>query len=606
MFKKQIRDNAVLLLFLLSSAMVLVLSVSTRGMMAQSAAMIEETSQHKLKAVAQSASLLVTGEELDAFLTAKDMENPAYSALKEKLAAFNDAAGLTFTYYVRKIDADNAVYVIDNVPLSSEDASGLGDEPFSLEEGIVAALSGEIYAVPLGSYTEGYEGLLTAWAPVYYSDGTLSNMAAGVDMQDMFIWQAQQNSDSMSTLLILAILVVAISGGASLLLYRRKAQQSNAASQAKGSFLSRMSHEMRTPLNAIIGLCDMAEHEKDPQKVAAHFESIRVSSKHLRSVIDNVLDLSKIESGKVVLELIPTDLHRELFELRHIIQPQADLKSQRFVLDIAPDVPHFVHCDSTHMRQILVNLLSNAMKFTPESGMITLTVEALSREANRTTLQFSVRDTGIGIDAETQKRLFTPFEQGDISTTRRFGGTGLGLSITRQLIELMQGTIRIESIPGEGSTFIINLTLENASEEEISEVIEQGDFSLDLTGMNILLVEDSEINRMIAINLFEMQGATVESACDGQEGYEAFLRNPDKYTLIFMDIQMPNMDGYTCAQCIRSSGLAGAKDIPIIAMTANVFAEDVEKAFAAGMNGHVRKPFEPQKIFRAIEKVLMK
>lgn len=456
----------------------------------------------------------------------------------------------------------------------------------------------------MGSYSTGWDGLLTGWAPVYYSDGSISNMVAGVDTQDVYIKQARDNTYTLMVVLLISIAVVLITSLVNLMLYQRKAKQAEAASEAKGSFLSRMSHEMRTPMNAIIGLCNMARQANDIASIHNYLDNINVASQHLLHVVDDVLDISKIESGKVELDFVPVSIHAEEAYFRQVITPQIDAKKQTYISVVGDDVPAAVFYDITHIRQIVFNLLSNAVKFTPVNGDIQLHIGLLEIKDGRCNLEWRVSDNGIGIDEENAKRLFQPFEQADKSTTRQYGGTGLGLAISKQLVEMMDGNIRVESVPGKGSTFIFNIWLKIADNADVAETSQAETYILDLSGRRFLVVEDYQINQLIAVDLLEGYGAQVDTALNGQEAVEAYLADPQKYDLIFMDIQMPVMDGYEATRRIRSSGTNRAPSIPIVAMTANVFKEDVDKALAAGMDGHVKKPFDTDEIERMIIRVL--
>ena len=604
--KKTLGGNSVLFLFSLSSIVVLIIAAAAGNAMLSSSRMIEESTKRRMLALSEAAALLVSAEDLDAFRTVEDMERPEYRKLKDRLDSFTRGAGITFTYYMRLDTETNRMqFVIDNV-LDPTESDGLDSPQVQREDGPDAALGGIPYAVDLGSYSKGWDGLLTAWAPIYHRDGSRSNLVAGVDEQDVYIKAARNNANILATILLLSMIVVLVSCLGSLFLYRRKARQSQAASAAKSSFLSRMSHEMRTPLNAIMGLCGMAVETDDLEAVRGYIGNIDISSRHLKRVIDDVLDISKIESGKMSFEFTPIDLRDELNDLARIVHPQMELKNQNFAMNVGERVPQEVYYDTTRMRQILMNLLSNAMKFTQTGGRISLSVDLAGTADGKGNLEWRVSDNGIGLDDEGRERLFAPFEQGDTSTTRRYGGSGLGLAISKQLIEMMGGGIRVESELGEGSVFFFNTWLRIAApgeSEKVRQTATAGE-GLNLSGKRVLLVEDSEINQMIAANLLEKHGASVETADDGREGVQKFRDNPGRYDIIFMDMQMPVMDGYEATKSIRESGLPGAETVPIVAMTANVFKEDVDMAFRSGMNGHVGKPLDLEQIERVVNGIL--
>ncbi|MDL2272608.1 response regulator [Desulfovibrio sp. OttesenSCG-928-I05] len=605
--KKNTGPNRVTFFFFASFIVVLVIALSARQMMLDSAEIIEIGTKQEMAALSMAASLLVSAEELDAFSSIEDMQTPEYIALKKKLDAFTKNAGIQFSYFMRLDPVTNKMqFIIDNVLDPAEDADGLDSPQVAREAGPDTALTGKQYVASLGSYSDGWDGLLTAWSPMYYKDGTLSNTVAGVDMQDVFIKRNLANAQVLSTILILSLLVVVILSFVSMTLYRRKARQATLASEAKSSFLSRMSHEMRTPLNAIIGLSAMASEADHFDTAKRHLENITISSRHLRSLIDDILDISKIESGKMLLESTLVNVENELDTIKSIIVPQTNAKQQAFTLHVDPAIPANLYYDTVHLRQVVVNLLSNAIKFTPENGSITLSVILLEKHGDECNLEWRVQDTGIGIDKSKLHTLFAPFEQADVSTTRKYGGTGLGLTISRQLVEMMRGTIRVESEPGAGSTFIFNTWVNIAPDDATFEAEPRLDAGsrLDLSGKHLLLVEDAAINQMLAVELLERYGAHVDVAENGQEGFDMFMAAPERYAIIFMDIQMPVMDGYTSTRMIRASAAKEAQSVPIVAMTANVFKEDKDRAFASGMNAHLKKPFEVEQIEATIASLL--
>jgi CheY-like chemotaxis protein len=368
-----------------------------------------------------------------------------------------------------------------------------------------------------------------------------------------------------------------------------------------------MSHEIRTPMNAIIGLCRMAGQAAGIAEKNRCLAMIDASSHHLLRLVNDILDLSRIESGKMVLESIRTNLAEVVENVRMVISGQAEAKGLRFEVDVGEDVPRCVFCDNTRLGQVLLNLLSNAVKFTPQGGSVALRVRRLEKSAEHCDIEWRVSDTGIGIRREDLAKLFRPFEQADASTTRKYGGSGLGLAISRQIVEMMGGSIRMESEEGRGSDCLFNTPLRIADDEAQSPsagTLAPADAPLNLDGHRVLLVEDSEINQLITENALTAFGAKVDIAGNGREGLDMYLANPSEYLMIFMDVQMPVMDGYAATRAIRSSAAPGAASIPVIAMTANVLREDVERAKNAGMTTHVGKPFEPAQLEMAIRLAL--
>jgi len=382
------------------------------------------------------------------------------------------------------------------------------------------------------------------------------------------------------------------------------------ANQAKSDFLSRMSHEMRTPMNAIIGMTKIAEKTDDVSRLKYCLSTINTSSVHLLGIINDVLDMSKIEAGKFELEKVPINIKKILMKVSDIIIDNVEKKKQKLNVNLAKGMEVNYIGDDLKLSQVITNLLANAVKFTPENGEITLTVEKTGGKKNFNTLRFSVTDTGIGMSDEQISRLFNAFEQADGSISRKFGGTGLGLAISKNIVEKMGGRIWVESEQDVGSRFIFEVDLERAplrkeaapdSPEIMTEaVVETPDFS----GVRILLAEDMEINREIFITLLEDTHIAIDIAENGMIAVSKFSENPEKYDLIIMDVQMPEMDGYQATRTIRAMDTLKAKNIPIIAMTANVFKEDIELCLEAGMNDHLAKPIDEKSVLEKITRYL--
>ena len=378
-------------------------------------------------------------------------------------------------------------------------------------------------------------------------------------------------------------------------------ENAQTAAKAKSDFLSRMSHEMRTPMNAIIGMTSIGKTALDVEKKNYALQKIEDASTHLLGLINDVLDMSKIEAGKIELENIPMNIENTLTKVSNIVAENIKKKNQEFSVILSKDLNLYYIADDLRLSQVLTNLLSNAIKFTPEGGKITLTVEHLSMKEKISTLRFTVSDTGIGMTSEQISRLFNAFEQAEGGTTRKYGGTGLGLIISKNIVEMMGGHIWVESQPEVGSEFIFEVNLETASYQDVEILYtvqpeyQKNDTQYetsDLSCFNILLAEDVEINREIILTLLDETRISIDVAENGAIAVEKFKDNPDKYDLIFMDIQMPELDGYQATHAIRTLDITKAKTIPIIAMTANAFKEDIERCLESGMNDHVAKPID--------------
>lgn len=380
------------------------------------------------------------------------------------------------------------------------------------------------------------------------------------------------------------------------------------ASSAKTSFLANMSHDMRTPMNGIVGMTAIAKNNLDDrERVKDCLNKIDFSSSHLLNLINDVLDMSKIESGKLTMECEPFDLMQILRNLENIMRPQYEDKDQSFNISI--QVRHTkLLGDSMHMSQILMNLLSNAMKFTPVGGVITLHAEEMEqRHTEFASYRFTVTDTGIGMSSEFLKTLFTPFERADVKRVQNTEGTGLGMAIAKNLVTAMGGQILVESKLGQGSVFTveIELLMQNPGQAETNTVEDSGSINPDFTGKRLLLAEDNEINREIASVLLKERGALVEEAENGKQAVEYFESSAfGYYDAILMDIMMPVMNGHEAALAIREGEHPQGKTIPIVAMTANAFAEDVKASKDAGMNAHVAKPVDVDILFRTLTEVM--
>ncbi|WP_428897648.1 PAS domain S-box-containing protein [Parelusimicrobium proximum] len=519
-------------------------------------------------------------------------------------------------------------------------------------------------------------------------------------------------------------------------LARQAAEQ---ASRAKSDFLANMSHEIRTPMNAIIGMTAIGENASDIKRKDYAFGKIKDASSHLLGVINDILDMSKIEANKFELSFVDFNFEKMLQKAVNVINFRVDEKKQTLHVSLDPEIPAMLLGDDQRLKQVITNLLSNAVKFTPEGGGIKLNAHYLGKENGNHNIQIEVIDTGIGISKEQQARLFTSFEQAESGTSRKFGGTGLGLAISKNIVQMMGGNIWVESEPGKGSMFAFTAGLKPSTKEKkailnpglkwssvkvlavdddphvrehlsgimerlgltfdvaaggkealslikdkgsydiyfidwkmpemdgiqlarhikelnaepcvvamissaewsaiekeakaagierflqkplfpsmIADLVatclqhtenivsdsEEADYTDDFTGHTILLAEDVEINREIVLALLEPTGINIDVAVNGAEAVEKVKSSPDKYDIIFMDVQMPEMDGYEATKSIRALPAPRAKTVPIIAMTANVFKEDIEKSLASGMNAHIGKPMNINEVLEIMRKYI--
>ncbi len=383
-------------------------------------------------------------------------------------------------------------------------------------------------------------------------------------------------------------------------------QTAENANKAKTDFLSNMSHDIRTPMNAIIGMTSLIRHDAgNKDKVIEYADKIDISSQHLLGIINDILDMSKIEAGKTVFKYTDFSMPDLIEELNTIFQPQIAERNQTFMV-IKENIRHeWVNGDQVHLMQIFSNLLSNAVKYTQEGGKIQFLVEECETKSSvYAKYRFLVSDNGMGMSADFKETIFDPFTRAEGSVTNKIQGTGLGMAITRNLVEAMGGTIDVESELGQGSCFEVLIDLRIAEDRSVSSTVqeeknEQNDNIFQ--GMRFLCAEDNELNAEILTELLKIEGAECTICENGEEILKTFEKSaPGDYDMILMDVQMPVMNGYEATKAIRRSSHELAKKIPIIAMTANAFSEDIQHSLAAGMNAHVSKPVE----MRVLEKTI--
>ncbi|SBW10043.1 putative Histidine kinase [uncultured delta proteobacterium] len=370
------------------------------------------------------------------------------------------------------------------------------------------------------------------------------------------------------------------------------------ATRAKSDFLARMSHEIRTPLNAIIGMAYLSLQSTISDKQRDAFSKIHAAATNLLGIINDILDFSKVESGKMELENAPFSLRKTLESTLTLLSGPAKDKNIDLRLEVAENIPDILVGDALRLSQVCINLCGNAIKFT-QHGSVILRVSLNEMENRMATLYFRVEDTGIGMSLEQQRGIFDAFSQADGSITRRFGGTGLGLAISKLLVELMRGTIWVSSKQGEGSVFQFTVSLPVNDEQTLPDGRDAVEDSLpQVAGARVLVVEDNELNQEIAVGLLELMGITPILAGNGEEAIAVCAEK--EFDLIFMDIQMPVMDGLEATKRIRASGKFNSASVPIIAMTANAMTSDKEKSMAVGMNAHIAKPINHAELAAAV------
>ena len=779
-----LRDNLFMLVFLFSALATLVVSAFTFQSMLDTVSSMNSAKENmdtteaflirnyelRLFVTATMARDLLSPEDLDRLRITPDsparhedwFEDDSFLALRARLEQFGREYGLEYVYYYFRIDSF-VQPLIDNDPLVSTaytPASGL----ILIDDEARNAWNERRIVVAAGETFIDADGLMTAYAPILGADGEVTALV-GVDILDEQIFALREQIGLLSgrieslsrriTYLIggmIATLLLLLAGGVlTFLATRRRAAmlsdaliQAKHASRAKSDFLANMSHEMRTPLNAVIGMTSIAMNSADPERREYCLTKIEEASTHLLGVINDVLDYSKIEAAKFELVEVEFDFEKMLQKVCDVIIFKVAEKKQVFNVWVDTDIPGQLLGDDQHIAQVVANFLSNAVKFTPEGGSITLSARLEGEKDGYSLIRVVVRDTGIGISDEQKARLFHSFEQADNTITKRFGGTGLGLVISKRIVEMMGGEVTVESELGKGSAFgfvapfakakaaksdgdpspgadpglhalraliltgdliladflsalllhfgvvndraedypgalalaesggaydicfadhdlpglspgdMIRVLKDKAAKQVFALIsaIEPGDVGQavksagadgfltkpvfpsgvlaalrgftavpdaavdpgsdgearesedDFTGRRLLLVDDVAINREIVMAVLEPTNIAIDNAENGLIALNMFAEDPDRYDMIFMDVQMPEMDGYQATRRIRALDSPRAGSVPIIAMTANVFREDIEKALDAGMNAHIAKPVDFDEVLAKLREYL--
>ena len=564
----------------------------------------------------------IGGEDFSQIKDRSDEETQFYKDISCYLNEIRTLNSTRYIYIATRDEEGKLIYVVDGLDPDAGDVRHPGDY---IEDEMIPyierALSGEnVYSQDIVDTTWG--PIFTACYPVRSNlDGTGDIVGAfcmEMDMQSAYgmVVKTKKISAICGSIVGLVLMMICLS---TYFIYQKSkeeerkqkqllleaAEKADAASQAKSTFLLNMSHDIRTPMNAIIGFTNIALHQNVVADIHGSLEKVRESSNHLLSLLNDVLDLSRIESGKAVFSPEPVDitgLTDNVLAIMKGLLYNRDLKFE--VYRDRPKNP-YVLADAARIREVLTNLLSNAVKFTKDGGMITLDISSHPGEDDKHMIvRYIVKDNGIGMSEGFQKKLFKPFSQEDDSGARtQYKGTGLGMAITKEYVHMMGGKIDVESKKGIGTTFTVEIPLE-LTEQDIHQKQEEPVYR-DLRGVNVLMAEDNALKAELATVMLEDAGMVVTRASDGKEAVERFKNHPrGTYDIILMDIMMPNMDGHQAAKTIRAmeKERPDASSIPIIALSANAFAEDVKASVDSGMNGHISKPFDMEEVTATIAK----
>lgn len=588
-----------------------------------------ETEITRDTASADAVHKLVDGrigkEDFDQINDQSDEKNPLY---KDISSYFNEVRTLNSTRYIytaKKNEEGKLVYVVDGLDPDADDVRHPGDY---IEDEMVPyidrALSGEnVYSQDIIDTTWG--PIFTACYPVSANhDGTgeiIGAFCIEMDMQSAYGMVEKTNHISIICGLVAGAVLLLICLYTYYVYQKSKAEEqkqkqllmnaaeeADAANKAKSAFLLSMSHDIRTPMNAIIGFTNIALHQNMVSDIHDSLKKVQQSSNHLLSLLNDVLDFSRIESGKVTISPEPVDITQLTDNVQAIMNGLLYNRDLQFEVHRESLKNPYVLADVVRIREVLVNLLGNAVKFTKDGGEITLDISSYpGADEKHIITRYVVRDNGIGMSEEFQKKLFDPFSQEDDANARtQYKGTGLGMAITKKYVDMMGGSIAVESKKGVGATFTVEIPLELP--EQVIQSEQKQRLHRDLTGIHVLMAEDNDLNAELATIMLEDAGMIVTRASDGKEVVDLFKNNPrGTYDLILMDIMMPNMDGHQAAKAIRALGIerSDAVTIPIIALSANAFIDDIQESLDSGMNDHISKPINIEELIDTITKYIV-
>ena len=599
-------DNTALLIAIVSSFLLALNAVLGFVLTNQSKAAMKS---------ANTAAAMLNGDELKA-LRAEDKDTPAYRRINDTLTYFQDNIDLDYIYCIQAVGEKEFVFSVD----PTVEDPGVFGSPIVYTEALYKASKGTP-AVDDESYADAWGSFYSAYSPVFDSEGNVAGIVA-VDFSAS--WYDAQIDKQMQTIIICMAVSLLLCVLLVLFVTRHLRQRVNdmtkdlqhaldvaqSGSRAKTAFLSSVSHEIRTPMNAIIGLNHIAlENPNLPPETREQLKKIGASAQHLLSIINDILDVSRIESGRTVLKNEEFAFNNVIEQVNVIIGSQCRDKGLIYDCRAQAVANDFYIGDSVKIKQVLINILGNAVKFTPKGGTVTLQIEKTAEFDRKTTLKFMIKDTGIGMSEDYIPKIFDAFSRENDSAQNQYGSTGLGMAITKGIVDLLNGQISVESTKGVGTAFTVVITLTQAATDvahsPAQETIEALLRTTELNGKRILLAEDVEVNAEIIKEVLKMRGMLVEHAENGQIAVDMFNAQPvGYYDAILMDMQMPVLNGLEATKLIRSLARTDAKKIPIIALTANAFDEDMQRSMQAGMNSHLSKPIEPDAIYRTLERLI--
>lgn len=572
-------------------------------------------------AIHKLVSNTFTRDDFTDINTVDNMSSERYQTLQTTLNQIRSLNSTRYLYTAKRNSEGKLIYLVDGLDLDTSDFAYPGtyieDEMIPY---INSALSGKtIYSQEIIDTTWGH--IFTACYPVKATDGSneiIGALCIEMDMESAYTFLSKSSRNSLQIAIAAAIVALLLlvcvyhilqnqraKDREQQMLLRKSAAAAEAANKAKSAFLFNMSHDIRTPMNAIIGYAELSRnHLHEPDKLSEYLSNIRTCGQKMLSIIDNILEIARIENNQIVLEESICNIEESFDSCIVMFNTAVQEKHQTITVHKQVANP-YVYIDSSHLSEIVLNVISNAIKYTGQNGKIDCCLTQKPHEdADWCYMEISIADNGIGMSEEFQAHIFESFSREHSSTISGIEGTGLGMGIVKNLVDLMHGTIEIQSSPGKGSTFTICIPCRTALKEEAEPRKSSSDRpQKTLAGKRILLAEDNDLNAEIAIELLSEEGLLVDRVSNGVACVEKLEKvAPDFYDLILMDIQMPVMNGYDATRKIRQLEDSFRSSIPIIAMTANAFAEDRQKALFVGMNDHVAKPVDMNVLIPVLEK----